>query len=136
MIVHVSTATRRRECVQQTQDLAAGENGQDGVPVVKHVEEVLGKGREIVQLQRKEEVVENHVDSAREKQMSRKHAMTINVLFGVNGHRGHNVPLPVVKERGYGKGHVMDQILGCHLKGCTYSNCAWLIITLIQVDRR
>ena len=59
----------------------------------------------------------SHVVSAREKEMKRRHAMTINVLSGVSGHRGHNARLLVGKENEQEPGLVMDLPSDCHLKG-------------------
>ena len=54
---------------------------------------------------------------AREKEMKRRHVMTINVLSGVSGHLGHNAQLLVGKENAQGKELVMDLPLDFHLKG-------------------
>ena len=55
--------------------------------------------------------------SAREKEMKRRHAMTINVLSGVSGHLGPTAWLLVGKENELEPGLVMDLPSDCHLKG-------------------
>ena len=54
---------------------------------------------------------------AKEKEMKRRLAMTINVLSGVSGHLGLNARLLVGKENEQEPGLVMDLPLDCHLKG-------------------
>ena len=54
---------------------------------------------------------------AKEKEMKRRHVMTINVLSGVSGHLGHNAQLLVGKESEQGKELVMDLLSDFHLKG-------------------
>ena len=55
--------------------------------------------------------------SAKEREMKRRHAMTINALSGVSGHLGHNARLLVGKENELEPGLVMDLPSDCHLKG-------------------
>ena len=116
MTVPVLIVTRRKECVQQTQDMVAGQVGQDGALAVSHVEGGSGRGQDLVLLLRRE-VGLSHVVCVRERGRKRRHVTTTSAQYGVSGLHGHNARLLVGREKEQEPGLVMDLPLDSPLKG-------------------